>query len=174
MMVTVSYCQTMARYNAWMNANLYELSAKLSDEQRTRDLGAFFKSLHGTLAHLVLADLAWMRRFVPATVTLPAADETLTSLDQILFTDFAEMSRVRAELDRSIEAFAKTLTQPEIDSDLTYTRMNGMVSTIARAAALAHFFNHQTHHRGQATTLLMQLGVDPGVTDLILLPKVTQ
>jgi uncharacterized damage-inducible protein DinB len=78
----------------------------------------------------------------------------------------------RRALDDAINAMATSVTQATIDSELVYKRMNGMEMRTPYAVALTHFFNHQTHHRGQATTILMQLGIDPGATDLITMPGV--
>jgi uncharacterized damage-inducible protein DinB len=168
-MMTPAFCQTMARYNGWMNSNIYHAAATLSDEQRTRDVGAFFRSLNGTLNHLIVADTAWMSRFAPAArLPIPAAN--ITALNQILTEDFAQLLDWRRALDDAINTMASNLAQTTIDSELVYKRMNGMENRTPYALALIHFFNHQTHHRGQATTILMQLGVDPGATDLITMP----
>jgi uncharacterized damage-inducible protein DinB len=170
-MITPAFCQTMARYNGWMNSNIYHTAAPLSDEQRTRDVGAFFGSLNGTLNHLIVADSAWMRRFAPnADLPIPAAQ--ITALNQVLTEDFAQLLAWRRALDDAINAMATSVTQATIDSELVYKRMNGMEMRTPYAVALTHFFNHQAHHRGQATTILMQLGVDPGATDLITMPGV--
>ncbi len=163
-MISPDYARAMARYNRWMNGNVYAASARLSDAERKRDLKAFFKSLHGTLNHILLGDRAWMGRF---TGNAFAA----RSLDQELYADFAEMTRERGKTDDAIDAMAAALTLDRIAETLTYRRMrDAREVTMPFALALAHFFNHQTHHRGQATTLLMQLGIDPGMTDLIALP----
>jgi uncharacterized damage-inducible protein DinB len=170
-MITPAYCQTMARYNGWMNSNIYHAAATLTDEQRTRNVGAFFGSLNGTLNHLIVADTAWMHRFAPsANLPIPAAQ--ITALNQVLTEDFGQLLESRRALDDAINAMAATLEQQFIDSELFYTRTDGIEMRRPYAIALTHFFNHQTHHRGQATTILMQLGVDPGATDLITMPGV--
>ncbi len=170
-MITPAYCQTMARYNGWMNSKIYHAAATLPEEARTRDVGAFFKSLNGTLNHLVVADTLWVSRFAPAlSLPLPAAQ--MRTLNQVLTEDFAQLLTWRRALDDAINAMALSETQAQIDSDLLYTRSDGIAARAPRAATLMHFFNHQSHHRGQATTILMQLGVDPGQTDLIWMPGV--
>ena len=163
-MITPEYARTLARYNRWMNGKLYDAAAQLDDAARKADLGAFFKSIHGTLNHLLLADRVWMGRFVGPTF-VPQ------SLGQELYADFAELRRERERTDAAIETYVAGLDDEALRGVLRYT-------SISRPApqekplglALAHFFNHQTHHRGQVTTLLMQRGVDPGVTDLIAMP----
>lgn len=153
----------MARYNRWMNDKLYECSAGLSDAQRKEDVGAFFKSIHGTLNHLLLADRIWMGRFT-------AAPFTVTSLAQELYSDFAQLRSERARTDAAISAWAGALTDQDLAATLSYTSIvNPAPRNTPMAIAVTHFFNHQTHHRGQLTTLLSQRGIDPGTTDLLWL-----
>jgi uncharacterized damage-inducible protein DinB len=154
----------LARYNGWMNAKLYECSARLTDAQRKEDVGAFFKSIHGTLNHLLLADNIWMGRFEQR----PFAAK---SLDQQLHADFAELRAAREGMDRRIEAWARSLAAETLAGELRYVSIvNPAPRVMPMWLAVTHFFNHQTHHRGQVTTLLMQRGIDPGVTDLMWLP----
>ena len=159
-MISTAHARTMAAYNRWMNERLYELCAGLSDNERKRDRGAFFKSVHGTLNHLLYGDRSWMSRFTGRDLGWKGpADE--------LYADFGELRSARAELDRLIEAWAARL-------DFTYTsRIDGRTRTLPAWLLVTHMFNHQTHHRGQLTTLLSQLGIDPGVTDLPWLPGLT-
>ena len=164
-MITPEYARMMARYNRWMNERLYGHCATLSDADRRADMGAFFGSIHGTLNHLLVADRVWMGRFVGPAFR-PA------SLSAELYADFGEMRRQRGMSDDAIEAFAANLTPERLDGTLAYTSIvNPAPHTTPMARAVAHFFNHQTHHRGQLTTLLFQRGIDPGVTDLMGLDR---
>lgn len=164
-MISTAYARTMARYNAWMNARLYECCAGLSDLQRKEDVRAFFRSIHGTLNHLLLADKVWMSRFTGAAFCA-------RSLDQELHADFAQLRAERTATDAAIGAWADSLTDARLAGELSYTSIaNPQPRRCAMALAVAHFFNHQTHHRGQLTTLLSQRGIDPGVTDLLRLPQ---
>jgi uncharacterized damage-inducible protein DinB len=159
-----TYARTMSDYNRWMNERLYEACAGLPDEQRKRDLGAFFKSIHGTLTHLLLADRVWMGRFtgVPFQVR---------SLDQELYADYGELRAERARTDEAIADWTASLRAADLAGDLSYTSIsNPQPRRAPWSLAIVHFFNHQTHHRGQATALLKQCGVDPGVTDLLAMP----
>jgi uncharacterized damage-inducible protein DinB len=153
----------MARYNTWMNGKLYACCARLTDGERKQDMGAFFKSIHGTLNHLLLADRIWMGRFVGPPL-MPA------SLAEELYADFDELSRERTKMDAEIEAYVARLTDADLAVDLRYQSVLYGPRVTPMTAAIMHFFNHQTHHRGQLTTLLMQRGIDPGVTDLLALP----
>jgi uncharacterized damage-inducible protein DinB len=156
--------ELFAEYNLWMNQKLYAAAAQLSDAQRKRDLGAFFKSLHGTLDHIVWGDTAWLARLQGRKVALPASGT-------IMHDDFTALSRARGELDREILAWSKTVTADWLAQSHTWTStVYATTFTHPNWALVAQMFNHQTHHRGQATTLLMQLGIDPGVTDIPLLP----
>ena len=159
------HARRMARYNRWMNEKLYACCAQLTDAQRKEDVGAFFKSIHGTLNHLLVGDRVWMGRFtgVPFAVR---------SLAQELYADFAELREERARTDGEIVAWSERLRAEDLDGVLAYTSIvNPAPRTEAMDLAVTHFFNHQTHHRGQLTTLLMQRGIDPGVTDLMWMEK---
>ena len=172
-MNTIDHYWTMARYNRLMNERLYAVASELSDEERKRDLGAFFRSVHGTLNHLLLADRAWLGRFTHDRAVFESLDAegrpiTLTgTLDQELYADFTALCRERAQTDVAIENFVEGLTPERLVTPLTYRTSKGERCEHPLWWALSHFFNHQTHHRGQVTTLLFQLGHDPGVTDLI-------
>jgi uncharacterized damage-inducible protein DinB len=164
--------RALARYNHWMNARLYGVAGELSDEERTRDLGAFFRSVHGTLNHLLLTDRAWLARFTGdrelATVTSSSGERiAVRALDQELFADFGELRRVREETDALIETWVAGLTPERLAGPIAYRDSKGRAHEHPLWWAVGHFFNHQTHHRGQVTTLLSQLGRDPGVTDLV-------
>jgi uncharacterized damage-inducible protein DinB len=158
------YFDTMARYNRWMNERLYAVCGEIPDAERRRDRGAFFRSIHGTLNHLLLGDRIWLARFRGETFAVE-------SLDQELYTDFEELRRARRTTDAAIDAWVDSLDESALASTLAFT---SVVAPRPRALPLwiaaLHFFNHQTHHRGQLTTLLSQCDRDPGVTDLIWLP----
>lgn len=164
----LDHCRTMARYNRWMNARIYEACARLSDDDRKRDMGAFFGSIHGTLNHLLLVDRLWMGRFL-------GEPYPIRSLDQELCSGFATLREEREREDARIVEWIDSLCAEDVEGELTYTSaMDRQPRHFPFRLALAHFFNHQTHHRGQVTTLLSQNGVDPGVTDLIWLPEETR
>lgn len=167
-MITADYARTMALYNHWMNETIYAAAARLSDAERKRDLGAFFKSLHGTLNHILVGDRLWLGRLTEQPMHFP-------SLAHEICADFDELKRERAKTDEAIDAYAAALTPERLAKPLVYrTLLNPRDVSFPLGVALTHFFNHQTLHRGQATTLLMQWGIDPGVTDLIALPGMEQ
>jgi uncharacterized damage-inducible protein DinB len=165
----------LAHYNTWMNERLYGVCATLPDAERTRDRGAFFRSIHGTLNHLLLTDRAWLGRFTGDPAIAESRDAAgmpipfSGRLDQELYADFDLLRRERAQTDAAIEAWVADLDEERLGAQIAYRSSKGERHAHPLWWAVLHFFNHQTHHRGQVTTLLTQLGHDPGVTDLILL-----
>jgi uncharacterized damage-inducible protein DinB len=154
----------LAEYNAWMNGKLYAACATLSDEDRKRDRGAFFRSIHGTLNHVLLADSVWMGRF-------DGTPFAFNALDQELFASFDELRERRIEMDQRIERWARGLTDAALGARFEFTsKITKRTHAPTLWRVVLHFFNHQTHHRGQLTTLLSQARVDYGVTDLFLMP----
>jgi uncharacterized damage-inducible protein DinB len=158
------YAIAMAQYNRWMNDKVYAASGTLSDEQRKADRGAFFQSIHGTLNHLLLGDQAWMQRMRGEPVTMRAADQELHS-------DFDALRTARQAMDEALLSWAHTLNDVTPDQALSFDSVIYQKQiTLPYVAAVMQIFNHQTHHRGQLTTLLSQFGVDIGTTDLPLMP----
>ncbi|HEX8234357.1 MAG TPA: DinB family protein [Abditibacteriaceae bacterium] len=160
------YARTMSRYNRWMNEKLYAVCADLSDEARKQDRTAPFSSIHGTLNHLLLTDRMWLHRFEGTRFPI-----VITSLAHELYSDFAELRRERAVTDQQIDDWASTLDAGDFEKQLTFTLTSSpQERTMPLAVCIVHLFNHQTHHRGQLTTLLEQCGCDFGITDLPMMP----
>ena len=152
---------TFARYNEWANRRLYDHAAKLSDAEYRADRGAFFKSMHGTLNHLLTADQVWMHRF---TGQGPSPDR----LDMIQHETLADLRRAREAEDKRILDYVDGLTDAQLAGSIRYRRVSTPeVFEQALAPALAHFFNHQTHHRGQAHSILCSFGRRGLVLDLL-------
>ena len=163
----------LAEYNEWMNGKLYAAAAALTAEQLQADRGAFFGSVIGTLNHIVAGDTIWLQRFAAHPSTFPALQPMLalpvpTGLDATFSTELATLASHRSKLDGIIKAWVAELTEDDLQVVLHYKSTKGVPSQKRFSGLVLHFFNHQTHHRGQATTLLMQAGVDPGVTDLLM------
>jgi uncharacterized damage-inducible protein DinB len=164
-MMSPEWLGANARYNRWMNDKLYGLAATLDDDTRKRDTGAFFKSIHGTLNHLLLADRVWLARFQGVAAPPGFMGPGIRTLDQELYANFEELRRERALTDDALATWVSELSPERLAGPLVYHRL-GQRLECPLWWAVAHLFNHQTHHRGQLTTLLMQQGHDPGVTDL--------
>lgn len=160
-MMKAHYCM-MAGYNTWANQRLYDAAAQLSDEQYRRDCGAFFKSLHGTLNHLLVADGIWLRRFQQRS------GDGSDQLDAILFDDLAALRAARVNLDQLLQDYVNALDEQQLTTTIRYRRATTPeMQEQNLSSALAHLFNHQTHHRGQAHTVLSLLHVAPPVLDLL-------
>ena len=157
--MTPELFNTFARYNTWMNGKVYAVCADIPDDTRREDRGAFFRSIHGTLGHLMFGDMVWMNR-------LAGSDYDDRSSVTNSSGTFEDMRAARVDLDRDIEAWTTTLTPAWLSQDATWLSHDGKERTQPRAMLTLHMFNHQTHHRGQLTTLLTQLGHDVGSTDM--------
>lgn len=163
-MIEPEYCQVMARYGAWMNAKLVALCAGLPDESRRQDRGAFFRSIHGTLDHIVAGDLAWLSRFT-------GDPEQPPPLGVELFADFDALARERERCDARLLAWSASVASAWLAASMTFTsQTDGIQRTLPTWVLVVHMFNHGTHHRGQLTTLLKQVGIDPGETDIHKVP----
>jgi uncharacterized damage-inducible protein DinB len=170
----------LSDYNTWMNTKLYDAAATLSAADLAADRGAFFGSILGTLNHIVVADTVWLQRFaMPARSLHPTRQPvphaalaavcqlpTPTSLNALLFADLTELRQRRMLLDTAISRWIAELNDDDLAQNVQYGNMKGTSQNKPLDSLLLHFFNHQTHHRGQASTLLFQSGVDIGETDL--------
>ena len=140
-----------AGYNAWCNERLYEATAQIPDAEYRTDRGAYFRSLHGTLNHLLVGDRIWMRRFT-------ARGEVPPSLDAILYDDFLLLRQARRSEDARIRDYVASLNESDLSKPIRYrTFVNPQDIEQILAPALDHFFNHQTHHRGQAHALVSHI-----------------
>ena len=164
-MIDTKFCQLMAEYNAWMNSKVYAACSSLPQEALHEDEGAFFKSIYLTLNHIAYADLAFLSRFTGVPPEVPPLGEDL-------FGGFTKLRAEREKLDRRVLAWASTLTPDWLTLPLTYvSKVDGRERTVPRWALVTHLFNHQTHHRGQVTTLLSQRKIDVGFTDIPFMPQ---
>ncbi|WP_272005709.1 DinB family protein [Roseovarius sp. ZX-A-9] len=167
MIVSPSYCAMMARYNKWQNASLVEAADALDDAARVADRGAFFGSIMGTFSHLLWGDTIWMSRFDGW-----AAPGGGLSGSATLHTDWAAFKAERARVDRQILGWADRLDPDDLLGDLSWhSGVLGRNVTRPFALCIAHFFNHQTHHRGQIHAMLTAAGARPGDTDLFVMPE---
>lgn len=159
-MIDAEYCQTMAAYNGWMNRKVCEAAAKLTDEERKADRGAFFRSIHSTLNHILWGDRVWLPRFNGKTYPVGG-------MGVDLYEDYHALVEARRAMDDEIGAWTADLDSVQLAGTLTW--FSGVAQremSRPRWLCVTQMFNHQTHHRGQVTTLLKQAGIDPGATDL--------
>jgi uncharacterized damage-inducible protein DinB len=163
-LVNSAFVRTMAAYNAEMNRRLYDAAARIADSERRRDRGAFWGSLHGTLSHLLWGDRMWMSRFDD----WPKPD--VIQKDSAAFVEnFDEMRRLRVDADERISAWAGRVTDAWLAEDLIWFSGAAQKELCQpRSVLVTHFFNHQTHHRGQAHALITACGEKTGDTDLFV------
>ena len=148
-----------------MDGKLYDVCSRIPDNDRKKDMGAYFKSIHGTLNHIYYGDIAWLER-------LRDNKFTPRELGVDIFEDFDDLRAAQEKIDIEMVEWAETLTGEYMDRDYEYiSNVDGQTRTFPRWILAAHMFNHQTHHRGQMTTLIKQLGIDPGITDIPFLPS---
>ncbi|MGI9315779.1 MAG: DinB family protein [bacterium] len=171
-MTVKAQLQLMAQYNRWMNNNILLEVSNLDPDAVYQDLGAFFKSIGGTLNHILVGDIIWLKRYMDHSTTFSSLTalskfEQPQALDQLLHQDISRLAQSREEVDRILVDLCDEVTDYDLDQSLTYKNTGGEIFSRPFGALMLHLFNHQTHHRGQITTLLNQSGVDPGVTDLL-------
>jgi len=162
-LVSPAFARTRAAYNAEMNRRFFDAAGRLSPEERARDRGAFWKSIHGTLAHILWGDTNWMSRFDGWTAPNVPIKQSAS------LTDFADLAARRREADAKIVAWADRLTEAWLAEDLVW--FSGAAQRefrMARGQLVTHFFNHQTHHRGQVHAMITAAGETTGDTDLFL------
>jgi uncharacterized damage-inducible protein DinB len=154
-----------------MNEKVYAAAASLSDAERKRDRGAFFKSIHGTLNHLMVADTIWMLRFTTddGYQARDAHDNVIgiQGLAQVLYEEFDQLRARRSALDVRMAGWVEQLDEAALSAEFSFKTLAGTVASMLLWQAVGHVFNHQAHHRGQISTLLTQQGVDLGSTDLV-------
>lgn len=164
-MITPAYIRTMAAYNAEMNRRLYRAAARLSDSERRQPRGAFWGTIHGTLNHLLWGDQQWMSRFD----TWPKPDTPIKQ-SAGLIDDFDALSAARERADAGISQWAAKVDAPWIAEDMVwFSGAAGREIRAPKSLLVTHFFNHQTHHRGQVHAMLTAAGQETGDTDLFLL-----
>jgi uncharacterized damage-inducible protein DinB len=169
----------LAHYNQWFNQRLYDACEALSDAERKQDRGAFFRSIHHTLNHIVVGDQVWLKRLRQCCsdhglVCASLGEDVLdlpggATLSTVLFDDWTALRRKRTQLDHGIVDWLAQIPADFPGLTMRYANTEGVERVHPTWQALTHFFNHQTHHGGQVTTLLAQAGVDVGVTDMVAL-----
>lgn len=173
----INQFRLFAHYNQDMNRKFYAAGERLTRTELEADRGAFFGSILGTLNHILVGDLIWLHRFArhPGRhYALNFVRDTGSPyrLDQTLYGDFADLREHRSLVDDHIIAWCAQLRAQDLEHPLEYVDMSGVGHVKPTGLLICHFFNHQTHHRGQVSTLLSQYSVDVGVTDILeLIPE---
>lgn len=170
----LTHIRLLAKYNRWMNGKCYDAAARLPHDALAADRGAYFQSILGTLNHLCAVDIVWLRRFAKHPAAYAALDglrefPEVTSLRQGIAEALPPLRIRRGELDTIISSWTDAMQVQDLDHSLAFQTMAGELARKNFGSLVLNLFNHQTHHRGQVTTLLTQAGVDVGVTDLYAL-----
>lgn len=166
-MITGAFCRTMAAYNAWQNGSLIAAADGLPEAERQKFRGAFFGSIQQTFSHLLWADTIWMSRFDGWDKPAGGITESLRFVE-----DWDQLCALRADADAMIRDWADGLDEAALGGDLSWYS-GALKADVTRPIAIcvAHFFNHQTHHRGQIHAMLTAAGARPGDTDLFVMPE---
>ncbi len=143
----------MANYNTWVNAQIFQVCRKISDDLYRKDLGAFFGSIHNTLNHILLVDLLYLGRLKGEV------NDHIHSLNQVLYDELDSLTNARVEIDGKLTEYVQELSQNDLNRSVRYTRMSGEVCEDNLEDILLTLFNHQTHHRGQVHAMLTQSGI---------------
>jgi uncharacterized damage-inducible protein DinB len=149
----------LARYNRIANERLFEKCSALSDSEYRMNRAGSFRSIHALLNHVLLGDRIWMSRFEGGGQTTPP-------LNIILYEDFSQLRDARVAEDARIESFFPNLGSDFAEQSLAYINNQGKSYVETAPVAFSHFFNHQTHHRGQVHVMLSQTPVAPPSLDL--------
>jgi uncharacterized damage-inducible protein DinB len=160
----ITLFRMFAHYNRIANERLYEKCAELDVDEYRKERRGSFGSIHALLNHMLLADRIWMSRFSGGGRTTPP-------LNTILFENFAELRSARVEEDASIERFFEVADDSFVGRSLAYTSSLGKDCVETVPVAVLHFFNHQTHHRGQVHVMLSQTSVKSPSLDVLCLLK---
>ena len=168
--------QLFANYNQSLNQAMIQAMKQLDTDSLLKNQHAFFGSILGTMNHLMVGDLIWLNRFNQffnfKSLQILANFPKPTALDTLLFDNLTAYAAARTELDNIIIALVEEVTESQLQQPMIYHNTKGQTFNREFGLLLSHFFNHQTHHRGQTTTLLSQQGVDIGMTDfLIVMPN---
>ena len=154
-----AHFRMLALYNQWANVRLYAAAGQIAPEALAEDRGAFFGSLLGTLNHLLVTDRQWMSR-------LEGESLRGTRPDEVLHRDFADLRAARVTQDKKLVDYVHGLSEERLAAPLSYATSSGAPQSQPLHHVLAHLFNHQTHHRGQAHHLL-GLALGRGATPVL-------
>lgn len=164
--------QLLSQYNQWMNQKHYQTAQNLGSKAIQENQGAFFESILKTLNHIYIADIIWLRRFAQHPRHYQSLNQlpelpNYQALDQVVTNKIEVLKVLREELDQTILLWCQEIESSDLEKQLAYSDTKGNPYTKDFGQLVQHFFNHQTHHRGQVSTLMYQQGVDIGVTDLL-------
>jgi len=166
-MISKEFVITLAKYNIWQNQAVYGAADNLNDADRKRNLGVFFQSIHQTLSHLFWGDSTWLCRFTQQPYNNIGIESSVH-----LFDNWEKLKEARYLLDQEIMDWANHLKEDWLSEVVFYHNSKNLPRRKKADMLVTHFFNHQTHHRGQVHAMLTHYQIPTQDTDLILLPVV--
>ena len=155
--------KTAAKYNKWANNRIYNCLKQLSDEERKKDRKAFFKSIHNTLNHILLADLLYRQRIEKKPITF-------TALDEIIHTEFLELENHHRTNDEWYENYCTKLTMSNLQEEFPFEAVGlneREFFSLSLGTCLTNLFQHQIHHRGQIHHMISHAGKEPPPVDVV-------
>lgn len=154
-----AYFSNLARYQRWAYGRLFERIAEVGDDAYFADRKLYFGSIHRSLNHLLLVDRLWLAR-------LQGEKTGRVNLAEELETGRRELEALVHEQCEKFIAFCDGLDESRLDENIHYVSSKGDAFTMPLAPLIAHMVNHGTHHRGQISTALTQLGIEAPVMDI--------
>ena len=159
-MALLDHLKMMADYHQWAHARLLQYAEPLSQEEYHQPCGLYFTSVHGTFNHMLVGDCLWYGRFVNEPADLPGLDYELCSSREPL------AAALTAQTNKWVD-YLEQLTEEQVGAELTYCSTMGKEYSFPTGQLLAHVFNHGSHHRGQISSIITQLGYPCPEMDLV-------
>lgn len=150
----------MMDYNYWARDRQLQACAALNKEQFLRPLGGSFPSLRETFAHLVAVEWIWLERW------RGRSPRTIIPVDE--FPTLAAVTERWGAVELEVREYVASLDEEALARPLTYTNTRGEQWTYPLWRMIMHLLNHQSYHRGQVTTLLRMLGMQPPRVDFLV------
>ena len=147
-------------FNRWANSRILESALTLGREEFVKTIPSSFPSLRDTLVHVLWSEWIWLQRWrgqSPSVVFL-AGD----------YSDVGALKSRWAELHAEQQDFLRTLEEPALSRNVRYVNLRGETWEYALWKQMLHVVNHSSYHRGQAATMLRQLGRTPPATDFLV------
>jgi len=159
-MITLDYVTEMAAYSRWQNDNVYRICGDIGQEERQRDRGLFFGSIHGTLDHICKINrtiLTFIDGVMPER----------SSPHEVVWSDWEDLKATRQMQDDILTEASSNWTEAWLAENIVVQnpRLDDP-PTVPRWVMVVQLFNHQTHHRSQVTSALHAMGIDYGTTDM--------
>ncbi len=167
-----SQLAVMAKYNRIANEALFGILSGLPEGEVMKPRGSFFGSIHGVLSHIYSGDVNWLRRFRDFFGSLdaflsPRLDPPGAAWTGYSFATFAELATARRDVDAILEAFVSQAEGGRYGETMRYVDSHGTPRAFTAGSLVLHLFNHETHHRGQVSQMLDEMGIAHDFSNVI-------